>query len=787
MKKIRGIFACFSALLLFVSALPISTQAVTVSTNINQSSEVKATVVGETSDSFVDLLETADEKSKIIGEIPDSAEVIILEKGEVFSLIKYIDKETEESIEGYLPNDHLVESTTTADEKEQSTNEVGETSDEQTPDGQTEESSEQVPVEQDKEQATVDEQASTDKTATTEEKQTTTTNEKPQIKSKASVERKVLAVQSTEVIKGVALKNPTNIYSTATTSSKVLKSYSQGTVLQFHSYNSSWYECQVYINGKATVGYILASDVDKLLNSSKDLKGIALKDSTKVYSKAAESSTVLKSYSQGSILQYHPYSSNWYQCTVVINGKKTTGYIYVKDVENVVASSKSLQGVALKSPTIIYSKASDSAKSLKSYSQGTILKYRTFTSNWYEATVYINGKATIGYIKSNDVENSDPTPTNLRGIALSKVYVYSKASTNSTQVKSYSEGSILKYHTFATGWYQSSVTVNGAVKTIYIKASDVENAISSPSKLQGLAMKNPTYVYSKASKSSKTLKGYSKGAILKFTSFTSDWYECTVVVNGKSVLGYINKADVKVSSGNVIKQTTKYPLAYSDALAMQMKAGALTDASGQWKAATKSQVDYYLNPLNFSQTSPSFYQFLVLSSYTGTKASELNSKLLNGKGILNGTGASFIEAAKKYGINEIYLLNHALHETGNGTSKLSTGIKVNGVTVYNVYGIGALDSDPNGLGAKYAYDHGWTTIQKAIVGGAQFVSENYIHNGQDTLYKMRWNPDGMVAKGYANHQYASDIGWAEKQTYSIVQAYNQLSDFILMFDVPKYQ
>ncbi|MEJ7545750.1 glucosaminidase domain-containing protein, partial [Staphylococcus hominis] len=59
-------------------------------------------------------------------------------------------------------------------------------------------------------------------------------------------------------------------------------------------------------------------------------------------------------------------------------------------------------------------------------------------------------------------------------------------------------------------------------------------------------------------------------------------------------------------------------------------------------------------------------------------------KLLVGKGILEGQGEAFSEAAKAYNINEVYLISHALLETGNGTSKLANGGDVvNGKVVTN--------------------------------------------------------------------------------------------------------
>ena len=107
--------------------------------------------------------------------------------------------------------------------------------------------------------------------------------------------------------------------------------------------------------------------------------------------------------------------------------------------------------------------------------------------------------------------------------------------------------------------------------------------------------------------------------------------------------------------------------------------------------------------------------------------------------------------------------------------------------VYNVYGIGAFDSDAIKYGARRAYNEGWTSVSKAIIEGAQFVAENYIYAGQDTLYEMRWNPNALVTIGRPYHQYATDIGWAVKQTKYFEQLYSLLDSYTLEYDVPQYQ
>src|SRR5699024_12623813 len=73
------------------------------------------------------------------------------------------------------------------------------------------------------------------------------------------------------------------------------------------------------------------------------------------------------------------------------------------------------------------------------------------------------------------------------------------------------------------------------------------------------------------------------------------------------------------------------------------------------------------------------YQFLDLNQSQNIPVSKLN-ELLRGKGLLENQGEAFSEAAKSVGVNEIYLISHALLETGNDTRDLAKG----GSTNYNV-------------------------------------------------------------------------------------------------------
>ncbi|BEV39946.1 beta-N-acetylglucosaminidase LytD [Bacillus stercoris] len=234
----------------------------------------------------------------------------------------------------------------------------------------------------------------------------------------------------------------------------------------------------------------------------------------------------------------------------------------------------------------------------------------------------------------------------------------------------------------------------------------------------------------------------------------------------------------EVSPTNVIGQFKK-----GDKVKIIGQANGWAKINLGWRNASSDEVVQYVDPNNFSRDSKYYFQFLKLSQTAGLNATEVNQKVLAGKGILTGKAKAFIDAANKYGINELYLISHALLETGNGTSDLANGLTYNGKTVYNMYGIGAYDSNPNYYGAKYAYEQGWFTPEAAIIGGAKFIGSSYIHNtayNQDTLYKMRWSAT-------AAHQYATDIGWAYKQVNRMYSLYSLLDGYTLYFDVPEYK
>ncbi|WP_138420598.1 SH3 domain-containing protein [Aquibacillus sediminis] len=240
-----------------------------------------------------------------------------------------------------------------------------------------------------------------------------------------------------------------------------------------------------------------------------------------------------------------------------------------------------------------------------------------------------------------------------------------------------------------------------------------------------------------------------------------------------------------------IRTYTSYDSDFDEVINTQMDRTPKVDGAGAF-LASEQLVEHYANPNNFSEDTPEFFQFLLLSYSDGLHADEINQKILKGKGSLEGTAEAFIKAGKKYNINVIYLIAHALHETANGTSTLSTGYPVSEVDgeevperkTYNMYGIKAYDSTPLESGSEYAYEQEWFTKEDSIIGGAKFINSGYIGEGQDTLYKMRWNPDSP-----GDHQYATHVNWATIQAENIqkmYEVYNLIDHYVLKFDIPTY-
>ncbi|RIO41984.1 glucosaminidase domain-containing protein [Staphylococcus nepalensis] len=282
-----------------------------------------------------------------------------------------------------------------------------------------------------------------------------------------------------------------------------------------------------------------------------------------------------------------------------------------------------------------------------------------------------------------------------------------------------------------------------------------------------------------------------------------DFHESIFTVFEKQIINGVTWYHGKLSNGKVVwikendlrKELVKYyksNLTLDQAVALQHGLKfkpQIQRTPGKWEDATANEIKNAMDSNKLAKDPTQKYQFLRLDKAQNISGMDLD-KLLVGKGILEGQGEAFSEAAQAYNINEVYLVSHALLETGNGTSTLANGGDVvnNKVVTdgskkyYNMFGIGAVDSDAVKQGFVTAKNNGWDTVKKAIVGGAKFIANSYINQGQNTLYKMRWNPDNPGV-----HQYATDVAWASHNATRIKGFYDSMDKLGKYFDVDTYK
>ncbi len=231
-----------------------------------------------------------------------------------------------------------------------------------------------------------------------------------------------------------------------------------------------------------------------------------------------------------------------------------------------------------------------------------------------------------------------------------------------------------------------------------------------------------------------------------------------------------------------------------------------------WYAANNQIIAYYMDPRNFL-SDMYIFQFESVSYNPKTQTEEAVKATL-GSSYISKFLPYFLDAANKWKMNPVYLASLSLQEVGSGntpgTAISGKEFSYNGKTysgLYNFYNIGATSSAGGGATAKglyYAlggndrlttYGRPWNTEEKAIIGGAQFMYENYVKYAQNTTYFKKWNTVANYAKKngmnyYANytHQYQQGILAPSSEAHRTYQAYVKLGllNTEYIFYIPVY-
>ncbi|MEH7093643.1 SH3 domain-containing protein, partial [Neobacillus vireti] len=586
-----------------------------------------------------------------------------------------------------------------------------------------------------------------------------------------------------------------NVRKSASTSSAILTKLTHGTEVMVYSVSNGWSEIRV--NGQK--GYVSS----QFLTASKPTTGttpaaeqtvkkyvnVSVGSSLNMRKSASSDASILLKLSRGVEVTVYSISNGWakikaYEQTGYVNAQFLSDTKPTPGTDSTTGSESNSDSTANTNPDTSSDPAAGTTPGNSSDSAaGT--NPDTSSDSAAGTTPDSSTDSATGANPDNSTDE-DMVVKYVNVIYGSSLNMRASASTSAAIITKLARGTVVTILSEENGW--SKVTANGQtgyVSTRYLSETAPFNPNTTASSTEvtyenyntSLADMVKTEMAANP-QTDKKYNTYIREDALKVTSSTA------AIVNGGSwnvrggagtnywVIGQVtNQQSVQLL--NKVKGTDGYnwyQIAYDKT----------------WVNASPDDVSYYLNPQNFQSNTIDSLQFLKLSVTASLNADEVNARILAGKGILVGLASTFISAGTKYGINEMYLISHALLETNNGTSQLAKGVQLNGKTVYNMFGIGAYDSSAVSSGAQYAYNAGWFTPEAAIMGGAQFIANGYISSGQDTLYKMRWNPKAIATTGTASHQYATDIGWAAKQVSQIYNLYSLVDSYKLVLEIPKY-
>ncbi|MBI6010936.1 SH3 domain-containing protein [Clostridium perfringens] len=604
---------------------------------------------------------------------------------------------------------------------------------------------------------------------------------KKEAKATPKAEPVVLAVRSLNKTGIVNVSSSLNVRSSASTSSKVIGSLSGNTKVTIVGEEGAFYK----IEYKGSHGYVAKEYVKDVTESNNSNQGtqtsekpstpestektgiVNVSSSLNVRSSASTSSKVIGSLSGNTKVTIVGEEGAFYK----IEYKGSHGYVAKEYVKDVTESSNSNQGtqtpekpstpestektgiVNVSSSLNVRSEASTSSKVIGSLSGNTKVIIVGEEGAFYK----IEYKGSHGYVAKEYIKDVTESSNSNQGTQTPE-----KPSTPENSKK--------------TGVVTASKGLN--VRKEANTSSQIIGILNSGESVEIIGEENGFYKI--------TYKGQEAYASKNYINI----FDGNSNVNPGLDIGNASKTNYGVSLNEYIKlQQRNNPSNYS-----------------------YSEFEKYINPAKATNK----LQFLRIDKFRSVNVSGLSSRLSN-KGVLTGQGQAFVNAAKAFNIDPIYLVAQCLHETGNGTSKLAKGVTIteiadeskpiyngNGqlvgyhmiklskpVTVYNLFGIGAKDNSsvfPNRaliLGTTYAYNRGWTSIENAIKGAAEFVSLNYVHSSrysQNTLYKMRYNQN--VSNIW--HQYAT-TPWYASSIADIMRSYQDLYlENNFTFDVPVF-
>ena len=254
----------------------------------------------------------------------------------------------------------------------------------------------------------------------------------------------------------------------------------------------------------------------------------------------------------------------------------------------------------------------------------------------------------------------------------------------------------------------------------------------------------------------------------------------------EEVIANEGHSDSRINHLNLIPDSSEYPEDWRCEIDKDKRFD-----NGTWLCASDKAIRHQMDPRNILNNE-NIFQFLELKYTEGAQTVE-GIKSLTEDSFLEGDSVAeaLIQAGKNANVDPYFITSRLIQEQGRSGTVLSRGYEYDGVIVYNPFNIMATGNSREDIlqnAARYAYEQGWDTIEKALIGGVDFIKIDYIDIGQNTLYLQKFDIVNQDGELYTN-QYMQNLLAPKSEANNMKYIYEASNtvDSSLNFIIPLYE
>ena len=129
-------------------------------------------------------------------------------------------------------------------------------------------------------------------------------------------------------------------------------------------------------------------------------------------------------------------------------------------------------------------------------------------------------------------------------------------------------------------------------------------------------------------------------------------------------------------------------------------------------------------------------------------------------------------ACYKQNVNPYYVIARLFQEQGRKGTTIGTGMNGgDGKTYYNPFNIGARLGKDYDTALATAKTYGWDSMEKAIIGGIDFLKSRWLENYQNTLYQNKFDIDTRNGTSLFSHEYMQNVSAAYSEARTLASCY----------------